>query len=410
MDEVLEKLDSTTIGENTKKSNFDGLYKNWGKLGNQEERRKELLDVQRSNRNNKLDKLRGILDIVQAHHNVFNSYKAKYRPNIYVAGFSKVPQSYSNVLMMSEWLIEKPEDLKEEWLITPCPKGVRMLVVASDGLTKCYTKYGHYRFECRTALPGGNPCELGYRNKCCVLDCFYYEKLNMMYVLDLLAWNNQIMTDGETEFRNYWLQTQFAERPGLRVINKKNKFVFELLPKVPCTTESLNEFMMKYPHFKDNMPPLDGLLFYHKRAHYTGGETPLVGWLFPYMVPEVLGEDISVNKMFMQGKPADYINQADFIEKFEKKMVKKTRHSRLSSTMDTSDDGKTEVPEAVMESSEKTEDKIQEEDSSKTHEDMDAELNRSNFCTMKKNTKNRVRGNRTNLDFKNFFCFSVCTG
>lgn len=34
--------------------------------------------------------------------------------------------------MLSEWMIEKPEDLKEEWLITPCPKGVRMLVVASD--------------------------------------------------------------------------------------------------------------------------------------------------------------------------------------------------------------------------------------------------------------------------------------
>lgn len=47
--------------------------------------------------------------------------------------------------------------------------------------------------------------------------------------------------------------------------------------------------MMTYPQFEGNVPTLDGLLFYHKMAHYVSGETPLVGWLFPYMVHEVLG-------------------------------------------------------------------------------------------------------------------------
>lgn len=47
---------------------------------------------------------------------------------------------------------------------------------------------------------------------------------------------------------------------------------------------------MKYPAFEGHCPTLDGLLFYHKKAHYVGGETPLVGWLYPYMVPEVIGE------------------------------------------------------------------------------------------------------------------------
>ncbi len=31
------------------------------------------------------------------------------------------------------------------------------------------------------------------------------------------------------------------------------------------------------------------MLFYHKRAHYTPGRAPLVGWLKPYMIPEILG-------------------------------------------------------------------------------------------------------------------------
>ena len=36
-------------------------------------------------------------------------------------------------------------------------------------------------------------------------------------------------------------------------------------------------------------PQIDGLLFYHKRTHYVPGSTPLVGWLKPYMLPEMLG-------------------------------------------------------------------------------------------------------------------------
>ena len=33
-------------------------------------------------------------------------------------------------------------------------------------------------------------------------------------------------------------------------------------------------------------------MFYHKKTAYTTGETPLVGWLKPFMVPEVLGISI----------------------------------------------------------------------------------------------------------------------
>ena len=33
-------------------------------------------------------------------------------------------------------------------------------------------------------------------------------------------------------------------------------------------------------------------MFYHKKTAYTAGETPLVGWLKPFMVPEVLGVSI----------------------------------------------------------------------------------------------------------------------
>lgn len=48
---------------------------------------------------------------------------------------------------------------------------------------------------------------------------------------------------------------------------------------------------------------VDGLLFYHKQTHYTPGSTPLVGWLRPYMVPEILG--LAVPATALTAKP-DY--------------------------------------------------------------------------------------------------------
>ncbi|CAG9796689.1 unnamed protein product [Diatraea saccharalis] len=143
----------------------------------------------------------------------------------------------------------------------------------------------------RSLLPGARPDDPKSKKKdtCSILDGFYDEKNSTVYVLDLLAWNNQPMTDCDTEFRYFWLQSQFVENPELGVISKKNKIKFSLLPKIPCSPDELNKFMMTYPYFENNSPAMDGLLFYHKHAHYISGETPLVVWLFPYMVQEILG-------------------------------------------------------------------------------------------------------------------------
>ena len=35
-------------------------------------------------------------------------------------------------LMFSEWMIEVPSDLEENWVMVPCPVAKRVLVVASD--------------------------------------------------------------------------------------------------------------------------------------------------------------------------------------------------------------------------------------------------------------------------------------
>ncbi|RNA37133.1 Snurportin [Brachionus plicatilis] len=60
---------------------------------------------------------------------------------------------------------------------------------------------------------------------------------------------------------------------------------------------------------------VDGVLFYHKEAHYESGCTPLVGWLKPYMIPEILG--LAMPDWVLKQAPSDYVNVRDSIEKFE---------------------------------------------------------------------------------------------
>ena len=57
---------------------------------------------------------------------------------------------------------------------------------------------------------------------------------------------------------------------------------------------------------------VDGLLFYHKRTHYTFGSTPLVVWLKPYMLPEILG--MTVPEKLAAQKPDNYTTYAAHME------------------------------------------------------------------------------------------------
>lgn len=50
---------------------------------------------------------------------------------------------------------------------------------------------------------------------------------------------------------------------------------------------------------------LDGLLFFHKEGHYSSGKSPLVTWLKPFMLNEVLG--LNVPDRFCE-KPDKYID------------------------------------------------------------------------------------------------------
>ncbi|XP_050954968.1 snurportin-1 isoform X2 [Labeo rohita] len=210
----------------------------------------------------------------------------------------KLPKYYANQLMLSEWLVDIPADLSSDWLMVVCPIGKRSLVVASKGSTSSYTKSGYCVNRFPSLIPGGNRHNSALGKDYTILDCIYSDVDRTYYILDVMCWRGHPVYDCSTEFRFYWLQSKVEEVEGLSEISKINPFRFVSLNSINCSTESIQTALAHEYTFT-----VDGLLFYHKETHYTPGSTPLVGWLRPYMVADILG--IEVPQSPLTNKP-DY--------------------------------------------------------------------------------------------------------
>ncbi|KRF84102.1 snurportin-1 isoform X1 [Drosophila virilis] len=225
-------------------------------------------------------------------------------------------------LQQSEWLRHRPENLCD-WLLLPCPVGKRCLVIASNGRTKVYNKAGRITMQLRTLLPGD-----GYVQKFkTVLDCVYVPQLETFYVLDALSFGQQQLLDCDANFRFFWLRSRFDERGELSQCSKRNEKPFKLLEYYDFEdANAVEQALQRYPQWEDNKPELDGLLFYHKEASYTCGTTPLVCWLFAYMLPDVL--NLPVHSGYEA--PEDYLPSAalDFMDDFDKKLLEQRQQHK----------------------------------------------------------------------------------
>lgn len=213
---------------------------------------------------------------------------------------------YKNQLMLSEWLVDVPADFTEEWCTVPCPVGKRCLVVASRGHTSVYTRSGYRLNTFTSTLPGGNK---KHRRENAILDCIYDEVNGIYYIIDIMCWKNHPVYDSDTEFRFYWLRTRIDEYQNVTEKTKNNPYRFIPIPNFAATQEGILN-AIDAAQFE-----MDGLLFYHKKTHYTFGSTPLVVWLKPFMIPEILGFDVPEKAMAQ--KPSDYVNYQQHMINFE---------------------------------------------------------------------------------------------
>ncbi|XP_058463077.1 snurportin-1 [Malaya genurostris] len=304
-------------------SRFSDLYKNNSrKEHHQSERRRTLLEEQKRLRQNEIDSSRcGLLELIEKESTDTDSKSNRHRPRVW---FSEL---YRNKIQLSEWMYERPDDL-ESWYMLPCPVGTRCLLVIRRGLAVAYDKSGRSMTRFATAL--------GNKQRVTVLDCFL-TKDRIFYAIDLLVYNEMDLVQCECQFRFLWLRSKLDEDevPNKICKSKELGWRLEILPVYDfCKPNEIADCLSRFPMFSEKTTRLDGLLFYHKESNYIYGRTPLVTWLFPFMIPDLLagswGE--TMNHRYLHQIPADYtkLGYRAWVDEFDAKLARK-RSRRINS-------------------------------------------------------------------------------
>ncbi|KAL0103479.1 hypothetical protein PUN28_017615 [Cardiocondyla obscurior] len=276
----------------------------------QEERRRLLLEYQKKHRDETINAARGILpEVYSSKSQEEERMDVEEQPSWYHKVVRKVCKN--NRMMLSEWMLDVPQDLIENWIMVPCPTGNRVRLISGRGETKAYSRKGNIHGVFPSALPGGNPNSDTHASA--AIDCIWIKSRKLFYILDVLYWNQLPFTNCEAEFRLFWINNKFKETPEFRERNTDtNRYPILPSQNIDCNCD----FNLALANINDELHPLDGFLFYHRKALYTFGQTPLVTWLKPFMLPEVLGVFVPSP---LDKKPNDYINFEHHVEKIKTK-------------------------------------------------------------------------------------------
>jgi snurportin-1 len=229
-------------------------------LANQNERRQEVLKRQKEKREQQVSQLRFAANENQS----VEDNKPQWPPRQHRKNASS---TCPIGMMLAEWLFSAPEDISS-WFIIPCPLGQRCLVVVQSHRTHIYGKYGNLIKTMFTNLP-----------KQTILYCIYDNRTSIYNIIDIIMWNGQdYSTQIECQCRYFMLMSLNGD-------SRLNEY-FQILPR------------FKIEDKQDFIEAEDGYLFYHPLGFYESGYSPLVCWLKPFMIEEILGIKLSypINK------------------------------------------------------------------------------------------------------------------
>ncbi|CAJ0608198.1 unnamed protein product [Cylicocyclus nassatus] len=297
------QVDPAALGEHPRFSRF----KNAGRAAEQQARRRE--DAMERQRNSRFDHFNHTRKLAENEDDdeeeIIDTQKDSQDEEEKPQDLRKkrYKSRYADELMLSEWLVDIPEQLSSEWMMVPSPVGKRVLVVAAKGATTAYNKAGKTITQFRSRLPGGYQKSSAYT----ILDCIMDAK-KTFYCLDILAWNGMDMSANPFDFRQYMLSSKLKETPELQSPSKQFPYRFVALPCCKCERTLMEEMMRNGFDFE-----LDGLLYYHSGVVYEAGQSPLVGWLKPWMLPEIL--HVTVPEKFLNENVLQQSSQ-QFIDAF----------------------------------------------------------------------------------------------
>ncbi|KAI4471529.1 snurportin1 rnut1 protein rna u transporter 1 [Holotrichia oblita] len=320
----MDKENIETMTKPDHPSEHHDLYKYNGLLANQCNRRDKILTELKKRRNDQVDELRRIDEIFKDDEN-----ENAEEPMDVVEHRKRRYKHYHSKLMLSEWMSEVPMDLEDKWFFKICPIGVRNVVVANRGITKVFTRRGEKKAIFHSNLPGGS--KFSNANTFTLLDCIYRGQERTYYILDVLVWNSHSLLNCSTEFRFFFLKNKLLEDPTLNI--ESNKFNFVYLNYHEALLPTIEEELGREYSINEIEMPVDGVLFYHKDCPYLTGQTPVVTWLKPYMIPEKL--QLPVHESYMAKKPSNYTSLQDYLNYIQTKYKKKKNAETTIDDMDT---------------------------------------------------------------------------
>ncbi len=245
----------------------------------------------------------------------------------------KMRQSHKNQVMLSEWWVDcPPADYPTEWLAVLVPMGQRCLVVAGHGRTRQFSRRGAFIREFPSALPGGYRGRIrsGQGDSVTLLDCVFARE-GVFHVLDVMVWDSFSYYDCDTEFRFFYLLRQkIAEDvPDITFRSATNPFVFK--PLKPFESQELCSRLISAD--LSEIAKLDGVLFYHRRVQYLPGRklNPLVLWLKPYMLREMVPGVEDLPQSVKALAPAHYVDAVDFVAEYKEKDKRKKKAAKQKS-------------------------------------------------------------------------------
>jgi len=270
---------------------FDEYKGRYVRSGDQEYRRVEVLERQKKKRFDAANYARKLVDGDLDEDEVDEVTMEEADQQSTKCKKEKRFNPYKNQLMLSEWIVDAPADLATNWIMALCPVGKRRLIVAHKGHTYAYTKGGYQCSRFPSALPGGSfktssgrDSNVSSAKNYTIVDCVFDEGNETFWMLDLMCYRGNPIYDSDSEFRFFWLQSKLMEDcPSIVELSSANRYKFIPCIHVKCTEEAIVEALCDM-----NPSDVDGLLFYHKSTQYRPGRTPLVGWLKPEMLPDIL--------------------------------------------------------------------------------------------------------------------------
>ncbi|KAL8616638.1 hypothetical protein ACOMHN_031620 [Nucella lapillus] len=196
---------------------------------------------------------------------------------------------------------QMPPDLRNDWMCIVCPEGTRVLVVAAYRTTRVYDLEGTWICEHDTHLPGGSPSNISKvddKDECTILDCLYDDEQEIYFILEVLCWKGTRYYKSEARDRLNATLEKIKAVPTLKQVAQSNPFRFYTLPlSYVCHNNALCSIISR-ANFT-----ITGLLFYHKKALYIPGVTPLGIWIETGYISHVL--DIQVHKLEYGTQPGD---------------------------------------------------------------------------------------------------------